>query len=817
MTKFGSPEQLSDFSDFGRQQVLRDVQRDGESRALCSPDGKHLFLLLPHRLLSFLRLPTEAPLLPASYLEITWTSPQLVGVLFLECSEHPWLLTLVWESGRAEVWSPPRGPFSKGWVLLQTLELCNSARARVVSVCNSGRDLVWCEERPPSGAKALSSSSSTDRPYSYCICQRFLVLHKQQVTLGGMKIVLHHSPLYHLHSTPHHIFMIPDGGTKGIATRLLLVYSHVEEKITMTSISTGLIHSKSLTEAESDFQKMVVEYLGFVTSQTPLNNVCLNVTKSGELLLMDSSRHIYLLSPDGAMRLVCDIDNHPVASDAQIAMQIFDRTLACALDSVLYLIDISTGRLMEKKILNADRLFFLSVFETSAIQFLTKNGIYKISRSSGVMGNFENNVKSEPALVEMIFEEACKYYQRRSLSNTKLTVQSLKTEGVFQAPIMLSSILKYYQKKEKSIDLKYVDLLSTMNNDLESYLSLERLKTCIINVAEEDIEKYCEDLVDQEINRLLHSDLDRESLIYINSLFSLFPEAAWLSVRNNLQFQQNGDGKLVVRATPDMWKKVLGPLPSGSKESSQNGVYPLFEVICQSLYTFKPKWLPMFVKHAQDCLGLSWGFSNKDNCESVPLYKRALSVLSKQKEYTTADQDCDLEVDILLCSGRPLAITQAIHILIGLQQWERVMEETKKFSQLSPVITKDIFVTLLVEFVKRRYLDAYVNQICDICPEDMTATALLRIVLQNLPKTEGDQCPFPSDDGAHFTIGLLKPLLSKVLQNQARIDQKAISPTFLPSPPPRTDKLGADHVFLNGNGLTPEYCPLTDIRTANGL
>ncbi|CAH2322951.1 Hermansky-Pudlak syndrome 6 [Pelobates cultripes] len=691
MAPFGAPELLCDLSAWGRPEALREALEGGGYRALCSPDGGHLLLLLPgrRRLLSF---PRPAPGL-APHLDLSWAphSPPPLALLFPRRGSG-WALAVVWESGRAELWRPPPALSpGGGWACLQSLELCSSPRARVASAClSNGGDLVWCEERPPSEA----APSARSRPYRYCVCVR---------------------PL----------------GTESTA---------------------GTGHMATW---------------------------CCAATGTEELLLMDASGQIYLLCPDGAVRRVYNFEKQDVC-DKQIAMQVFGGTLACALDTALYLIDLHTGRLIEKKILSSDGLVFLKVFKTEAVQFLTKNGVYTIGISTG---NAESYERLEPALLEMIFEESCKYYQKRSLNSTKLTVHSFKQEGIFQAPITLLTILKHLQKKENFMDEKYADLLSAMNNELQNYLSLELLKPCIINAAENEMETCCEDLVGKEIDRLLHTDLDRENLVYINSLFSMFPKASWVAMRNNLQFQQNGDGKLVVRATADLWKKVLGPLPTGSKE--QNGVHPLFEVICQSLYKFKPKWLPGFVKLAQDCSGLSWGYSNKDNCESVPLYKRALSILGKPKANTTIDRE--LEIDILLSSGRPLAIIQAIHILIGFQRWERVIKETKKFSELSSVITKDIFITLLVEFVKHRHLDPYINQLCEICPDDITPTDVLRIVLQNLPKS-GVCSPFSCDVSSSLTIGLLKPLLNKVLQNQINVAKNAGTPTFPPSTPHRTDQ-----------------------------
>ncbi|KAM3912852.1 BLOC-2 complex member HPS6 [Leptodactylus fuscus] len=793
MTHFGPPQLASDYGDFGRQQHLREALQSGGCRGFCSPDGRHLLLWLPQhrRLLSFPRVIPGAPL-PGAYLEQSWPrdTPPLSGLLFYHCPPD-WLLCLVWENGRAEVWSPPRGAAGNTWLLLQSLELCNSGRARVLSVCaGNGGDLVWCEERGP------SRPQGPPNPYMHCICRRALRVSGQQVTLGSMKIVLHHSPLYSMLSSPNHIFMVPDSGIHP-----LLIYSLLEDKVSMATPTTGLLHSKALSE--SDFKKMVLEYASFLSSQMSPAIQHSVVTTAGHLLLMTTTGQIYLLYDHGGVRHVFDIEADIVA-ETQVKMEMFGKTLACALDTTVFLIDMNTGRLMGKNLLDSEELFFLRVLDTEDVQLLSRNGIYTFGSSVCT----EDDGKSEPSLLDMVYEEACKYYQRRSLSNTKLTVTELKKGEMFQAPITLSAILNHYQKNGKSKgQTQYKDLLSNITNELQSFMSLEVLKSCIISAPGEDIEKYCEELVDHEITRLLQMDLDRDSLLYINSLFSTFPKASWMSIRNNFQFIHNGDGKLVIRATAELWKKVLSPLPLGAKDGSPNGVYPLFEVICQSLCTFKPKWLPSFVQHAQDCSGLSWNFTAKDNCDGVPLYKRALSVLGKRKENTNVD----LEMEILLCSGRPQAIIQAIHILIALQRWPRVIEETLRFSQLSPLITKDIFITLLIEFIKHRHLDPYVQQLCQICPEDFTTTDLLRIILHNLPTTEADPPPFCSGV-AHLTVGLLKPILNKVLLNQIRKHQKFPTQRFPPATPQRTDKSVTQGPVLNGDDLSP-----TDFYSTNGF
>lgn len=622
---------------------------------------------------------------------------------------------------------------------------------------------LWCEER------------TTANLLTYCLCRRSLRVSGRRVTPGAMTIVLHHSPPYHVLESAGRVFMVP----RSTGHHPLLVYAPAEALVTLAGLAAGVLHSKALGEADADYKKLILECAG-AAADFQIRHAAAG--GPGGLLVATAAGRIHLLHGDGTARLVYDL-GEDLGAEARIKMVLSGDALVCAVDSRLYLVDVHSGRLAAKQDLDGGEVLLIDAPEGGEdVRLMTKVGVYQVGRWGGRSG------MAEAALLDMVYEEACKYYQRRSLSSAKLTAQSLKENGMFQAPIALAAILR-----RKSEAGRYAELLGNVDNELQSFLSLERLKSRAAGASRPDVARCCDELVDLELTRLLQADPDRDGLAYINSLFRTFPESAWASVRNNFQFQQNGDGELVVRATADLWKKVLSPLPPSA---SENGVHPLFEVICQSLCAHKPKWLPGFVQHAQECSGLYRNFTpTKEHGEggAPPLYKRALSVLNKRKDNTNVE----LEVEILLCSGRPQAVIQAIHTLIRLRRWPRVMEETRRYSQLNPLIKKDIFITLLVEFVQHRQLDSYVPQLCDLCPEDLTATDILRIVLQNMPKTPAvPPPPFSADSGKHFTMGLLKPLLNKALQRQLRRDESF--PTFPPAAPQRTNKATGD-----GEDLSP--------------
>ncbi|NXU59253.1 HPS6 protein, partial [Turnix velox] len=786
MKPAGTLRQVSDFSDFSRGHWLQELLRRGEEPSLVqsSPDGQHLLLLQKSR-------PPPLPQVVAfqrhgiggTDLERNWQQPQatLVGLLFLQSprTSSSLALALVWERGRTEVW---HFVVAMGWQLLQTLELCQGARARIVSVCSQGTSLVWCEERPPLDAHSNMNKSA----FRFCVCTRALDVGEQGVQLGTLKIVLHNSPEYQVLASPQHIFLVPATASFATTSKFLLIWHPKKAKLTITAPSAGFVHSKMLcTSSDSDFRKLLLGSVGLLSCVAPLDIHTSTVSNSGGLLLVNTKGAMNIVEPDGTQRHVFDLEGGPLSQGTRVQVKTFGNILACVLAGVLYLIDQNSGRLLEKKILSVKEVHFLEYLgEEDSIQLLTHTGIYSFSFSKP-----EDSSKPEPCLVEMVFEEACRYYQRRSLSSSRLTVEKLKKGGVFQAPVALTAILQHslYQKQQptQSLQETYAKLLSSMNLELQSYMSLELLKTCVVCASESEVESYCEELVEQEVSRVLHSDMGKDNLAYLNSIFASFPRAAWKATRNCLQLQQNGDGLLVARATPEVWKKVLGgPQP---EEVGQNGVVPLFELICSSFLQFKPKWLPSFVELTQQYVSISWTYSSKEGPEGrVPLYKRALGVLTRKNKHSEADDEMELE--LLLCSKRPKAVLQALHLLIRLKRWQRVVEVAEKFSKFSPLLNKEIFTTLLAEFAQHRELDPYLDILWPLCPAELTASDILTMVLQHLPCSQEDSAPIFSE-GNQLTVGLLKPLLQRVVQRPCVQDEMYSDalqiPTFPPPTPPR--------------------------------
>ncbi|KAL8187469.1 UNVERIFIED_CONTAM: hypothetical protein K2H54_049255 [Gekko kuhli] len=715
MKRAAELRQVSDWSDFVRGHGLRellDQRRPGEapSRIVATPDRQHLLLLWnqpasPARVVAFQRLGNDA-----GDLERSWQPPQppVVGLLFLEsCGGAAfWVLTVVWEQGRTELW---RFVPASGWRLLQNLELCCGARARIVSICNWGSRLVWCEERPPLNAQQTPEK----RAFRYCICTRDLQISENVAQLSPLQIVLHNSPAYQVLASSSGAFLVPTPATFPGVAKCVLIWRWENTDIVVAAVSRGCISTKVLHPGrEVDFKKLILGYVGILASMEILDIHSCSLSTSKGLLLVTSSGTVDLVQPNGLWRHIFDFGETALIPGEEVQLKVFGDMLACLLGGILYLVDLNSRQLLEKKLLSTEMLFLefhAEEEETAVVQLLSPNGIYHLDFSGT-----DKDSQPEPTLVEMVFEEACKYYQRRSLSSSQLTVEKLKKGGMFQAPIALSSILCHSlaskDKRTGALPEPYAKLLTTMQLELQSYQNLEFLKSCLVGASKSEVDSYGEELVEQELNRLLHLDLNRENLVYMNAIFSSFPVASWKAIQNHLQLQQNGDGLLIARATPDVWKKILGgPMPSLCKqEASLNGAVPLFELICLSLYQFKPKWLPRFVELSQQYVGTSWAYNKEGPEGGVPLYKRALAVLARKSGCSVAYTE--MEIELLLCSQRPKAILQAMDLLICHRRWQRVMDTAERFSRLSPLLNKEIFIVLLGEFAQHRALDPYLDR-----------------------------------------------------------------------------------------------------------
>ncbi|XP_031434886.1 Hermansky-Pudlak syndrome 6 protein [Clupea harengus] len=555
---------------------------------------------------------------------------------------------------------------------------------------------------------------------------------------------------------------------------------------------------------------------------------------SGGILFLLGTGWVCEVQKDGVLRHVYKLPDNCLAScGTHNSLSVYRDVLALTVGRTLYLIDTKCGRELEKIPLKRESLLFVNHLENDTPHLLSDTGLFVVMRREADLKNKQSPghaemLSSSAVLVEAVFEEACKYYQQRSLGSTQLTAERLKKGGMFQAPISLAAILRDYLGGLKPTDIAKGNggsekLLCSLDSELKSLVALESIKATLVTASEKDLEGLGETLVQQEVSRLLGSDVDREHLLYLNFVFQTFPSEAWRALQAVLQLRCNGEGSMSTKAPAEVWKTVLAPIQSVSnfhhhhhhhngqqKQAPANVALPVFELLCHSVFRFQPSWLPRFLELAQQQAGSSsssstWSYGVKESPESLPLYKRALTVLPDGGR-----RHQDLEVELLLCSQRPNAVMQALRILMEAEQWERVTRVAERFCRQSPLLNKEIFTTLLCEVSHHRSLDPYLDLLWALCPEDVTVTSILNIVLKNLPScpnapgpagpfpfpnAQGPAGPFPFPrQGSQLTIGLLKPLLNKVLLRETKPSQRYAdilqSPTFPPPTPPRRQTKG---------------------------
>ncbi|XP_036293748.1 Hermansky-Pudlak syndrome 6 protein [Pipistrellus kuhlii] len=737
---------LSDLSSFSGAARLRELLAADPAvrvRVRGSPDGRHLLLLRPPvapapQLLVAVRGPGEE-------LERAWPAghPSPMDAFFLPWPARP-ALVLVWESGLAEVWGAGVGP---GWRLLQSTELCPGGGSRVVAVAAPRGRLVWCEERradaedraPPPRAAASS----------HCVCVRTLEPGGEAGTsLGRTRILLHHCPPFRLLASRKDLFLVPAATTLPGVSHLLLIWSPGKGKVTVAAPSLRLSYSKSLNPGRGDtwdFRTLLRGLPGLLSPRQPWAVHTWAPTPQG-LLWLDFRGTVSLVQPHGGTRAVGTLQEAPVGLAESAALGTFHGTLACVLGSTLELLDMGSGQLLERKVLSTDRVHLLEPLAPG-----TKGEEETEPRGGGLrllsaLGLFQVVWEAPPTLElpsaeDLVFEEACEYYQRRSLRGAQLTPEELRQNNVFRAPQALASILQGHVSPST--------LLTTLRAELRDYRSLEQLKAQL--VAGDEEEAGWTELAEQEVARLLRTELIGDQLAQLNTIFQALPTAAWGAILRALQLQPDGNGRLRSQAPADVWKKVLGGTAVG--KDPPNGALPLFELLCQCLCQLEPRWLPPFVELAQQQGGPGWGAGSP----GLPLYRRALAVLGEEGTRPEA-----LELELLLGSGRPKAVLQAVGQLVKKGQWERALESGLALGPSSPLLRSEIFKLLLAEFARHRQLDAHLPLLCRLCPPDLAPAELLLLLHTHLPDESEPPSPFP-EPGAEppLTVGLLRALLEQ--------------------------------------------------------
>lgn len=741
MKRAGTLRLLSDLSNFTSAARLRELlAADPAVLVRCSPDGRHLLLLRPPG--------SPAPQLlvsvrgPGPELERAWQEghPSPLNAFFL-----PWLarpaLILVWESGLAEVWGLGLEP---GWRLLQSTELCPDGGARLTAVAAPRGRLVWCEESQQGTEDPPGQRSMT---FSHCVCVKTLEPSGEAGTnLGRTHILLQHCPSLELMASRKDLFLVPTTTTWLGVAHILLIWSPNKGKVIVAAPTLGLSYSKNLNPRQGhtwDFPTLIRGLPGLLSPREPLTVHTWAPTPQG-LLLLDFRGQVSLVQCHGGIRTVGTLQEAPISLERSAALGTFHGTLACVLGSTLELLDMGSGQLLERKVLSTDRVHLLEPptpgMKTEE-ELETCGGLRLLSALGLFSVGWEAQVLELPLGKDLVFEEACEYYQRRSLRGTQLTPKELRHNSMFRAPQALASILQGH--------LPPSTLLTTLRAELRDYRSLEQLKAQLVTGDDEDAGWTA--LAEHEVARLLRTELTGDQLAQFNTIFQALPTAAWGATLQVLQLQPDKSGRLRSEAPPDVWKKILRGTTAGKEPPS--GILLPFELLCQCLCRLEPRWLPPFVELAQQQGGPGWGAGGP----GLPLYRRALAVLRKEETRPEA-----LELELLLGSGRPKAVLQAVKQLVEKEQWERALEAGLALGPSSPLLRSEIFKLLLAEFAQHRRLDTHLPLLCRLCPPELAPDELLLLLRTHLPDEVGAPTPFP-EPGAEppLTVGLVRALLEQ--------------------------------------------------------
>ncbi|XP_018591903.1 Hermansky-Pudlak syndrome 6 protein-like [Scleropages formosus] len=794
-------QQVSDFSDFTRGRDLSDFLRDNSigsgTRAppfhlRISPDGCHIHVVLSKPradLMTCDKRRSSAQIRSQSGLVVSPAKRSPVAdVVYLDRGRAGGgsALLVAFEDGTAEFWRFCEP--DSGWHRLHGSDLCDTPGAKVVSVCAAGGRIVWCERRRPVENPSEENPPLLDGPrlcFTYSICSRAFELDQETVRLGRAEVVLRDGPPFVVVASAENVYLLPDSraSAPGSTSRLLLGWSPCRDQVAVYSICEGsiLMAEPSAAAKGSDFRRLVSECLVALLAADPVELRSFSTTGDGGLVLLLSSGWICVMNVDGVLRRVHRLAENGATSNCdRISMNAYSDCLAVVEGRVLHVIDLQCGLELGRIPLRDDGILFLNHDERHVPHLLTDTGLFLVrlheSRSDHNPGqDSSRSVRLDSVLEEVVFEEACRRYQTRTLSGMQLTVDKMMSEGKLQAPILLSSVLRDYLKERTVSSWTQggvhgcKKLLRILEPELKKLALLEDVKTSVLTASESQLRRHCEILVQEELVRLLRTELNGKDVLYLNVVFSSFPSESWEAVQTLLRLSETKDGALSSEAPAAVWRTVLAPVQPEDTSVLLTPL-PIFELLCRLFLLFQPGQLPLFVDLAQQhAIGPSHSssgsliglYGTEAESEGQPLYKRAISVL--------LGPGCsqDLEVELLLRSGRPNGVLQALRLLLDQGQWGQAVGLAERFCGRSPLLNKEIFTTLLRKGCQYRNLDPYLDRIRALCPEDMTASSIIRVVLESLSGSGSEPLPF-RNRGDHLTVAPLRPLLAHVLQRETR-------------------------------------------------
>ncbi|KAJ8418112.1 hypothetical protein AAFF_G00138210 [Aldrovandia affinis] len=224
-------------------------------------------------------------------------------------------------------------------------------------------------------------------------------------------------------------YLLPDVKENALASvgKVFLTWSPQTGTVSVNSACRGtLLRKRSLASKESDFKKLMSECVGLLSVISPPEICAFAPTGCGGLLLLLSSGWISWLQKDGVLRKVYKLADNCLAScRVHSSMSVYGDVLVLAAERTLYVIDIHCGLELEKITLKREGVLFTNSKEQHTPHLLSEAGLFAIRPgepdSDGKLPVHSESLRPGSVLVEAVFEEACRYYQQRSLSSNQLT------------------------------------------------------------------------------------------------------------------------------------------------------------------------------------------------------------------------------------------------------------------------------------------------------------------------------------------------------------------------------------------------------------
>ncbi|CAM9475941.1 unnamed protein product [Lampetra planeri] len=664
------------------------------------------------------------------------------------------LVAVVFESGRVDFWRSDVRRQRHEMSPAGRANLCISPRARVLSAAALSSCLLWCEARSSSAPR-----SSRDLLLRHCVCRRAVsqATAGGPVTLGGVQVLLHGCPALHVVPSADVVHLVPFQRNPVPLQSLLPLWSPRDGTVSAVALRRGGVVCAKRPDSDADFKGLALGCVSPPPTSEPV--VAHAACRGGGLLLGLSDGRVWRVERDGACRVLCRCDL--LRRGSRLDMLAVKNALAVASDRDVEMFDTRSGHLIRKIKGGVCILSITSDRDEDEFRFLTEKGIYRAD-TEPVRSHGSGSLRPQDVLSAWVYEEACSYYQKRSLTGNKITPEQLKQGGAGKGAAFVVAILshavcpKYTNSQAAPFSVNLENALKPL---IESYVKIEQIKRTFVVDDEAEIQ-YAE-FIKEEVSRLLQSR-DMDTPKRFQSLLDTFLSETLSAVWDILG--PNDDGAAAAAAAGgglnESWRCVM------QESTDRDCVPPVYEQLCVALYQHRPEDLLPFVGAAQESQRAVPRSRLSADSAATPPHLRALFVLPESKGGGGGGEEAAFIRTELLCRGSPEDAAQAIQLLLSMGMWQQAVAAASRYRIDNQMLQAQVFTTFLDAFTCSRGLDPYVGKVWELCPDSMTATDVLATVLHRLPNSHDEAQPFVRRD-AQITIELLRPLLTRLLLKES--------------------------------------------------